>query len=281
MPQAKPVEIYIPQLQTNSMVFNILGTTPIICNRMSDKAQRMLLGGGGKKTEAEKKSSLKHNPPQEFRDSPYRIKDPNCPSWIAFPSGSFKASILSAALDTPGVKKAQVGRLAQVKGEYIPVFGKPYLFMSIVRSADINRTPDIRTRAILPRWACQIEVSWIEPLLNAQAIASLLSNAGVLAGVGDWRPEKGKGVYGSFRIVTPDDPDLKEVLGEGREVQLNAMNRPEAYDEESEALLKWWTETVTQQGKMPATEELTDKAAFLDIAEEAEEESSESNEEEE
>jgi hypothetical protein len=30
--------------------------------------------------------------------------------------------------------------------------------MTPVRSADMNRTPDVRTRAILPEWACKKEL---------------------------------------------------------------------------------------------------------------------------
>ncbi len=47
----------------------ILGTTPLICNRMSEKAKHDLLLGGRRKTAIEKATTLKHDPHAEYRAS--------------------------------------------------------------------------------------------------------------------------------------------------------------------------------------------------------------------
>ena len=66
-----------------------------------------------------------------------------------------------AAIDVPGnAAKTQIGRLTTVEGAYVPVYGIPKLMMSTVRSKDMNRTPDIRTRAIQEQWACVIKISY-------------------------------------------------------------------------------------------------------------------------
>ena len=80
--------------------------------------------------------------------------------------------------------------------------------MSITRSADKNRTPDVRTRAILPEWACKLRIAYTKPILREQAIFNLLAAAGLQSGVGDWRQEKGSGSYGAFKLVNADDPDF-------------------------------------------------------------------------
>jgi len=49
----------------------ILGKSPIILNRMSEKAKRELLMPKGRKSAADKASTLKHNPLEEYRNSPY------------------------------------------------------------------------------------------------------------------------------------------------------------------------------------------------------------------
>ena len=94
-----------------------------------------------------------------------------------------------AALDLPGARKAQIGRLVQVKeGTYrdlIPIYGEPQLLMSVTRSADMNRTPDIRSRCIIPNWAAQITISFVLPTLRETAVVNLLAAAGITAGVGD------------------------------------------------------------------------------------------------
>jgi hypothetical protein len=54
------------------------------------------------------------------------------------------------------------------------VYGVPKVFCAITRSADMNRTPDVRTRAILPEWACRFTVRFEKPILRDQTIADLL-----------------------------------------------------------------------------------------------------------
>ena len=84
--------------------------------------------------------------------------------------------------------------------------------MAIVRSADMNRTPDVRTRAILPRWACQITISYAIPLLKEAQITNLLAAAGFTVGIGDYRQEKGKGSYGQYSLVAPDDANYRDIM---------------------------------------------------------------------
>lgn len=245
--QASNSEITILEVTKTQMEFCILGTTPLICNRMSKKAEHELLLPKGKKNAAEKASSLKHDPLQEFRDSPYCLADG--PTLIGLLPTAFKKSMMTAALDMPGAKKAQIGRLIYVHGQMLPIYGIPKLFMSVTRSADINRTPDIRTRALLPEWACKLVVEFPVPLLKEQSIANLLAAAGFMSGVGDWRQEKGSGNYGSFKLVSADDPDFVRVVQQGdRAAQIAALENPEAHDPETEDLLSWYDVEVKRRG---------------------------------
>ena len=61
----------------------------------------------------------------------------------------------TAALETAGVNKTSVNRLVSLPQDKINIWGKPYLKIDVVRSADMNRTPDIRTRAFLPNWCAR------------------------------------------------------------------------------------------------------------------------------
>lgn len=242
--------IYVPEIRKTRVKVHILGTSPLILNRMSEKARHELLLPRGRMNSAQKQSNLKHDPIAEFRASPYLLPE-GAPALLALMSSAFKGAMGTAALDLPGTKKAQIGRLVYVEGDYTAVYGVPKVLMSVTRSADINNTPDIRTRAILPEWACALEISFVEPLLNEQAIGRLLSAAGVTVGVGDWRPEKGKGNYGQFRLVPPGDADLLDILSQGRAVQEEAMARPEPYDPESAEMLAWWSGEIGPRGFAP------------------------------
>jgi hypothetical protein len=245
----KAETIQISKLENRIIVLNVVGTTPIIHNRMTEKVQHELCLPRGKKTASEKQSTAKHNPMAEFEASPYRFVNDEAPTYLAVKATAFKGAMRTAALDLPGAKKSQVGRLICVQSELIPVYGLPEIFMSVVRSADMNRTPDIRTRAIMPKWAAQLYISFVIPNLNQTDVVNLLAAAGLTAGIGDWRPEKGSGSYGQFRIANDDDPELLELISNGgRAVQLAAMEKPAAYDLETEEMLEWYEAEAKTRG---------------------------------
>ena len=240
----KAMGLSIESLQQTEVSFKIIGTAPLIYNSMSLKAQKTLLMGAAKKTAAEKKE-IKHNPEEEFVDSCY-INGTNG-SYLSFPSTGIKRGMATAALETAGVTKASINRGIYVVGEHINVWGKPYMNMSVVRSSDINRTPDIRTRAKLPNWCTEVTVRYINPTFSQLDITALLVNAGTLCGLGDWRIEKG-GPMGGYRIVqTKDDQKSFDrlVKEEGVTCQKLALENPEieAHDNMSHELY----EAITQE----------------------------------
>lgn len=218
----------------------VVGTTGYICNRLSEKARHELLLGGRKKNAAERATTVKHNPIAEYRSSPYINADDSAPTLLQIPTASFKKAALTAALDLPNTKRTQVGRLMWVKGQYTPIYGIPQIVVSPVRSADMNRTPDIRSRAILPAWAARLDIVFVKPLITQQAIIRLLAAAGMFIGVGDWRNEKASGSFGAFRLVEENDAEFVTLINNGtRLAQEEAMRAPEAYDEETSEILAW------------------------------------------
>lgn len=64
-------EIQVLRVTTEVVRFTILGKTPLIMNSMSAKARHELLMPKGRKTMADKASSLKHDPLAEFVNSMY------------------------------------------------------------------------------------------------------------------------------------------------------------------------------------------------------------------
>lgn len=242
-------EIHILEVVKGTMDFCILGTSPFICNRMSQKVWFELLAPKGKKSAVEKASSMKHDPIREFRDSPYIMKDEKAPTLIGILPTMFKGAMGTAALRMPGVKKTELEQLVSVNWDMQPMYGVPRVFMAITRSADMNKTPDVRTRALIPEWACKLSVTFIKPQLREQAIANLLAAAGFISGVGDWRQEKGSGSYGSFKIVSDDDADFVRIVKtQGRAAQKAAFDNPVAYNDETDEMLRWFAQEVTTRG---------------------------------
>lgn len=235
--KTKAVEsIDVVQIDQGRAEFCILGTTPTITSRMSRKAW-MELTFPRKKTASERAGTFKHQIFEEFWDSPYTLNYDTAPTFIACLAAQFKAMLCGAALDMPGVAKTQIKRLVTVEGNRLPLWGEPQIFCAATRSSDMNKTPDIRTRLIIPEWATKVTVTFTKPMLNAKSIANLMAAAGITQGLGDWRPEKGSGNFGQFKIVSPTDKDFLRITKIGRKQQIAAMLNPGYFDDDTEWLI--------------------------------------------
>ena len=129
--------IQIHTLKQGQIKLRMVGQTPMYFNSMGSKAMRDLLVGAGRKTAAQKKE-IKHNPEVEYRETMYTKKDGD--TALYFPAAGVKGAMATAALETAGITKASVQRLIYLPENKIQIWGKPYLKMDIVRSADMNRT---------------------------------------------------------------------------------------------------------------------------------------------
>ncbi|WP_233872386.1 hypothetical protein [Paraburkholderia adhaesiva] len=247
--QDAPQTLDILRIQRGELTVAILGRTPLIMNRLSEKAKQQLLFPPPRKTAADKAQTLKHDPLAEFRAAAHRIEDPKSPTLLAVPSTAVKGAMRNAALEIRGVSKAQIGRLCFIEAAMVPVAGIPQVLCSVTRMADVDRTPDVRTRCILREWAALVTVEFVEPQLKSIAVANLLAAAGVICGLGDWRCEKGSGSYGQFDIVDPDNREFLRIMKTGgRAAQQTALDNPEPYDAETAELLAWFDIELKRRG---------------------------------
>lgn len=248
--QPQKSELRIEPLKQGRATFRIIGTMPLYFNAMSAKAKRDLLLGGRKKTAADK-AEIKHDPYDEYRDSLY-CQDKG-PTLLYLPAPCVKGAMATAALETSGVTKTSVNRLVFLPQSKINVYGKPYLKTDMVRQAGINATPDVRTRGYLPQWCAEFNVAFIQPSLSVKSVAALVQNGGLLCGLGDFRQEKGKGSFGTYRVVdgkTQDD-EWDEIVTMGRDVQRQAYETPEPFSEEDREVLEWYDERYLEKHGTP------------------------------
>lgn len=239
-------EIQVAPLKRASVKLRIIGVTPLFQNRMANKARQQLLVGGQKKGKADR-AQIKHDPLAEYRNSAEII--PTGLTALGLRVIAVKSAMCTAALETPGLTKTSAQRLLFMPGDFSALYGTPQLRMDIVRSADINRTPDVRTRCYLPRWGAEVEINFITPQLSVSSVVALLCNAGVLIGVGDFRQEKGKGSFGSFRVLGEGEKDAEwdALLKEGRKAQTAALNDPEYADRDTEDLMTFYSDEVKRR----------------------------------
>lgn len=243
--------IAIPDLELSTARFRLLGESAMIMHRFSQKAWQELFCPGEETNRAARQSTLKHDPQAEYCGAFYRNRDPARPTLFHIPSGMVHGAIASAALDLPGVAKAKIERLTRVINVNIDFYGVPQIYCAMVRNSGMTRTPDVRTRPIFPEWACEIEISFPRMLISERDLARLVSAAGRIIGIGDWRGEKG-GPFGSW--VLPDRPEREAkfariVKTQGRAAQTIAFDKPVFYDQDTEDLLHWFEIEVRRREK--------------------------------
>ena len=240
-------QLVVHELAEGQVTFHIVGETPLIMNRFQQKAWRELLFPSEEKNRAERASTLKHNPVEEFRGSVYRNRSPKEAALIHLPNGALHGALASAALDMPGAKKAQMERLTKITDVQVNLFGVPKLYMAMVRNSDMSRTPDVRTRAIFPEWACSVTVSFIRSSMTERTVGNLFGGAGMIVGIGDWRPQKG-GPFGTWRIVDESNKDYQRIIKtQGRVAQAKALEKYECYDADSEELMAWFESEIIRR----------------------------------
>lgn len=241
-------EVVIEEVRVELLDAYLLGRTPIILKRMTEKGCRELLLPKGPKTRAEKASTLKHNVYEEFRSAPYILADGE-PTLLGGLSVWAKKGLAAVASDLPGGSRAQLERLVQAQGERIPIWGIPKLHMSMVRMAGFSKTPDVRTRVIITEWCTKVTLRYVAGVLTSATVGNLLGAAGIMQGMGEWRPQKG-GIYGQYEIVEKNDPRYLKLVKEcGRAAQEKAMKAAEPYDEDTAELLSWYRDELGRRGK--------------------------------
>ena len=243
-------EIIISKLKIGKADIWIKGLTPFLCSAVSSKTIDSLLSPKDRKSAASKAQNLKHKMYDEFVDSMYqaREEDGNLDKTrILGKAAMFKASMATAALEIPGAKKTQIGRLVQVLGDYVEIYGVPCMHLSVVRNSGMDRTMDVHPKALIKDWCCKITVTFTMPTVSMNTVYGLLETAGQIIGVGDFRPEKGKGTFGMF--TTCEESDVKDIIKNGGlKAQDAAIKTPMFYDRETEQIYKLHQEYREKRG---------------------------------
>jgi len=253
-------ERIIINIEVTKMHCCIVGITPMIMHRMSQKTTRELLMPEKKasRSRATLEQRLKHDPEDEYRGAFHRTIEG--PTEFCFPSSGFRKAMGTAAIDIPGSTKARLNRGMSIENPKVSIWGVPQLYMCPVRQSGMSRAPDIRTRPIFPEWAAILDIEYIKDLFDQSEITNLAAAAGLMVGIGDDRPEKGSGSFGKYRICSADDPDfLRITKSGGRAAQMQAFNNPKFYDDETQELFEWYKIELPLRTALERKKEKKDK----------------------
>ena len=183
--------VNIPSISVGTIGLTIIGLTPLICHRWSEKAKTQMRDKQMKKAKQPKEAK---NPEEEYRASLYTL---NGDGKYYFPTLAFKKCAVAACSFLDDVTKVEVRGAFHIDGEFCEIKGKPMMREDMVRLN--GQTADIRYRGEFPEWACDLVVKYNTSILSPSQIANLFRTAGFSVGVGEWRPQK-DGVFGRFDV---------------------------------------------------------------------------------
>jgi hypothetical protein len=201
-------QIVISRIATETVRIPIVGTSPLITHKFSEKAKRSMLDAmQGRKTPKEPK-----DPEREFRDAAYRLDDEG----FGIPAIAFKSATVSAArFFGKSVTMVGLRQTIFVAGEFSKLEGMmlarispdtPEMREDVVRVG--NGGTDLRYRPCWTEWTTTLDVTFVKSMLTRDSVLSLIEAGGLGVGVGEWRPER-RGEYGTYMI---DETKNIEVL---------------------------------------------------------------------
>jgi hypothetical protein len=204
MAASNTTTVVLPPLQIETVNVTLIGDTPLIVHRWSEKAKKQMLDKQMKKASAGKEAK---DPERDFRESLYVLEDGS----FGFPIIGFKAAAVTACTSIGSMTKVAARQAFHVDGEFAVIEGdEPTMREDMVRVG--MGTADIRYRGEFKQWFTTIAVKYNANVMSAEQILNLMQTAGFAVGVGEWRPEK-DGQFGRFHVATAKE---MKVIGEMR-----------------------------------------------------------------
>ena len=193
--------IVLKRLEKRVARVPIVGVTPVIPHRWTEKAKRMMLDKQQGKAAEKKAPKL---PEAEAHDATYWCADGR----PGIQAVGFKAAIADAArFFDKSVTIEMLKRAIHIFGEVtehgdvvVPIDGEITMREDTPRNS--GGTADLRYRNQIWPWKAELHVEYIATLLTEETLVTLIDAAGI-NGVGDWRPSAPKsksGTFGKFRV---------------------------------------------------------------------------------
>lgn len=189
-----PQEVVIPRPKLEILKVTVIGDTPLLCHRFSDKAMEAIADGQAKKP---KSGTGVRDPDAEFRACLYVIK----PGKYGFPASAFKRAMVDACRFVSGMKMTLARGAFFVMGDLLEIKGsKPFKRMDPGRNQKTGGAVLIY-RAEFTKWSVDLTIRYNANAVSPGQLLNLLANAGFSIGIGDWRAScKNPGTKGMFHV---------------------------------------------------------------------------------
>lgn len=205
--------IEIPKLQLQDVVVPIIGTSPLIVHRFSEKVKKEMLA---KQMGAAKMKKAAKDPRRDFAESFYVMRGEfgerpevyedddgivrarAAGDAFAFPSLAFKSAMVGACRHVDGMTMTTSRGAFHVIGEFTEILydEDPIMREDVVRVGP-SKVADMRYRGQFTNWRAKLFVRFNSRSISLDQLVNLANIAGFSSGVGEWRPEKSgdKGVF--------------------------------------------------------------------------------------
>jgi hypothetical protein len=189
-------QVSIDRIASERILVPIIGTSPLITHRFSEKAKRQMLDAmQGRKSPKQPK-----DPQAEYEAAFYRFKDDG----FGFPCIAFKSATIGGARFYSNVTMASLRQFLFFNGEIgvdgqklARIDGEPKLREDVV-TVGRNGT-DLRYRPEFAEWSTTLDVIYVTSALTRGSVLSLIDAGGLGVGIGEWRAER-NGDFGGYKI---------------------------------------------------------------------------------
>lgn len=205
------VEVRIPEIKLQTAQIRIVGTSPLVVHKFSEKAKRMMLekqmktaktsGREAKSPVADFMGALYWLTPEpEEKTEEAFISAISAGARFGFPTVGIKASIVSAAYRAELVKnKVSLNGMFHISGELSEIKGvSPIMREDMVRLQ--TGVSDIRYRPEFPAgWHMDLDFTFNAAAMSIDQLVSFVTLGGFAVGIGENRIEKG-GLWGAYKV---------------------------------------------------------------------------------
>ena len=205
----KSLSFNLPEVKFDTLRVTIVGESPLVMHRFSEKARIQIEEKQAEKTKAKAKAP---RDPQAEYEAAFYLDDDGKP---CVPSVCFKNCLVTAAQRFyEGVAKTQLRGMVHIVGESLRLnYSTVEMNTSTVRIGGMSKTADLRYRPMFHGWWFEAALEYDATLINAKTLLQFIQRAGFTVGLFEWRIDKG-GTWGRFRLGS--EADLKRLSAGGK-----------------------------------------------------------------
>lgn len=203
----KTTGVTIPPPKFQTVEFTIIGESPYVQARFSEKAIAMMRAKHEAGSQSKKKTAKEA---RDFNADYLGAMHVSREGWIGMPASAFRNAMISACRIV-GFKMtlAKLGVFVHADGfdkvdgmPLIKIVGEPRMHQMHAR----NQTGvcDIRVRPMWEEWSAKPRIRFDSEMFTATDVANLLSRVGMQVGIGEGRPDSRESAglgWGLFRVA--------------------------------------------------------------------------------